>query len=267
MTVVENSLQVLSQLHADYIRNFDRLNKVRAENDFMAGENYFDVGRSAIAAIVAGLLSAGIGYPKKILDLACGNGRVTRHLALIFPDSEITACDLYPEMVEFCVRTFNVRGAVSTEDLAELILPDQFDLIWCGSLLTHCNQRLFDGGLQAMRRALATPAVAVCTVHGRRAVALQRYVWKMCSDELFRPAERSFYRTGFGIADTFDERAKGLFPLNASLGGGQSLSSMSYVCDKISEMEDACLLYYREMGWNGHQDVVAFGKPGVFPSQ
>jgi hypothetical protein len=42
---------------------------------------------------------------------------------------------------------------------------------------------------------------------------------------------------------------------------------MSYVCDRISEMDDACLLYYREMGWNGHQDVVAFGKPGVFPAQ
>ena len=267
MREAENALQGLSQLYADYVRNFDRLNKVRAEKDFMAGDNYFDVGMSAVAAIIAGLLSAGIHYPKKILDLACGNGRVTRHLALIFPESEITVCDLYPEMVEFCVKTFDVKGAISTEDLAELAFADQFDLIWCGSLLTHCNERLFNGGLQAMRRALATPGVAVCTVHGRRAIALQRYVWKMCSDELFRPAERSFYRTGFGIADTFDERAKELFPLNASLGGGQSLSSMSYVCERISEMEDACLLYYREMGWNGHQDVVAFGKPGVFPSQ
>ncbi len=267
MRDAENTLQGLSRLYADYVRNYDRLNKVRAENDFMAGDNYFDVGRSAVAVIVSCLLSAGIHYPKKILDLACGNGRVTRHLALIFPQAEITVCDLYPEMVEFCVKTFDVKGAISTENLAELTFTDRFDLVWCGSLLTHCNERLFNGGMEAMRRALATPGVAVCTLHGRRAIALQRYVWKMCSDELFRPAERSFYRTGFGIADTFDDRAKELFPLNASLGGGQSLSSMSYVCDKISEMEDACLLYYREMGWNGHQDVVAFGKPGVFPAQ
>jgi SAM-dependent methyltransferase len=267
MKEAENTLQVLSRLHADYIRNFDSLNNIRAEKDFMAGDNYIDVGRSAVAAIISGLLSAAIPHPKKILDLACGNGRVTRHLALIFPESEITVCDLYPEMVEFCVKTFNVKGAISTEDLGQLTFADQFDLIWCGSLLTHCNERLFKGGLQAMRRALATPGVAVCTVHGRRAIALQRYVWKMCADELFRPAERSFYRTGFGMADTYDHRAKELFPLNASLGGGQSLSSMSYVCDRIAEMEDACLLYYREMGWNGHQDVVAFGKPGVFPPQ
>jgi SAM-dependent methyltransferase len=166
MREVENELVVLSELYADYIRNFDSLNKVRAEQDFMAGDNYFDVGRSAVASIVAGLLSARIHYPKRILDLACGNGRVTRHLALIFPESEITVCDLYPEMVEFCVKTFNAKGAISTEDLNELTFADQFDLIWCGSLLTHCDERLFNGGLQAMRRALATPGVAYAPYTG-----------------------------------------------------------------------------------------------------
>lgn len=232
----------------------------------MAGDNYIEVGKSAIACIVSSLIASDLPAPKRILDFACGNGRVTRHLSLLFPDAEITVCDLYPEMVEFCSKTFGAKGHLSTEDLAELKFDETFDLIWCGSLLTHCDEKMFGDGLNVMRKALALPGVAVCTVHGRRAISIQRYHWKMCSDELFRPAERDFYRKGFGIADTFDEKAKELFPLNATLGGGQSLSSMSYVCDKISEMEDVALVCYREMGWNGHQDVVAFSKPGVFPA-
>lgn len=266
MFEVELALAPLAAQHAAYLANYAVLNRTLAANDFMAGDDYFNVGKSAVGAIIAALLSAGVASPRRILDLACGNGRITRHLALLFPDAEITVCDLYPEMVQFCVDTFGARPALSTENLAELRFDRDFDLIWCGSLLTHCDAALFVGALHTMRRALATPGVAVATVHGRRALALQHYAWKLCPDTLFRPAERAFHRTGFGFINTFDDEAKRLFPLNANLGGGHSLSSAAYVSGLIAEMEDVALLFYREMGWNGHQDVVAFGTPGVFPA-
>ena len=267
MFEVELAMGALAAQHAAYLGNYAALNRTLATHDFMAGDNYFDVGKSAVGAIMAALLSAGVASPRRILDFACGNGRVTRHLRLLFPEAEITVCDLYPEMVQFCVENFDARPALSAENLAELRFDRAFDLIWCGSLLTHCDEPLFADGLRVMARSLATPGVAVATVHGRRALALQHYVWKLCPDALFRPAERAYHRTGFGFIDTFDAEAQRLFPLNANLGGGHSLSSASYVCNLIAEMEHVALLFYREMGWNGHQDVVAFGTPGVFPGE
>ena len=265
MLHIESVLQELSETHRTYLANYPALIKTAATHDFMAGEGYYDVGRSAIGAIISGLLSAGISKPRRILDFACGNGRVTRHLKLMFPEAELTVCDLYPEMVEFCSKTFDAKGLLSQEDFADIIFPEQYDLVWSGSLLTHCNSRMFAECMNAIHRSLATPGVAVATVSGRRQVALQRYVWKICSDAQFRPAEREFYRTGFGFINAFDEAARVNFPLNVNLGGGHTLSSPAHVTGLISEMENATLLYYREMGWNGHQDVFAFGTPGVFP--
>ena len=261
----EAVLQGLSDTVRAYTENYPALIRTEAKTDFMAGENYFDVGRSAIGVIVASLLSAGISAPKRILDFACGNGRVTRYLKLLFPDAELTVCDLYPEMVEFCASTFGAKGVISCENFADLVLPEQYDLIWSGSLLTHCDSVLFLECLKAMNRSLATPGVAVATVAGRRQIALQRYMWKICPDAQFRPAERDFYRDGFGFIDTFDAQAQIDFPLNAGLGGGHTLSSPAYVSGLITEMDNATLLFYREMGWSGHQDVVAFGTPGVYP--
>lgn len=265
MFEVDLALEPLARQHAAYRANYGALNRTQAAQDFMAGENYFDVGRSAVGAIIAGLLSAGIPEPRHILDFACGNGRVTRHLSLLFPGAEITVCDLYPEMVEFCATTFGARPMISAENLADLVFDRPYDLIWCGSLLTHCDAPLFAHGLDAMRRGLGTPGVAVATIHGRRLIALQNYVWKICPDSKFRPAERDFHRSGFGFVNTFDAEAAELFPLNRALGGGHSLSSAAYVSRLITDMDDATLLFYREMGWNGHQDVVAFGKPSVYP--
>jgi hypothetical protein len=58
-------------------------------------------------------------------------------LSAASPDAAITACDLDHEAVEFCARTFSARPAFSRELPEQIALPERFDLIWVGSLLTH----------------------------------------------------------------------------------------------------------------------------------
>lgn len=172
-------------------------------------------------------------------------------------------CDLYPEMVEFCVKTFGVSGATSKEDLSQLRFAEPFDLIWSGSLLTHLDTYLFHAAFDLLRRSLSKEGVAICTLHGRQVLHLQHNVWKMCDDSLFAPAETDMKSTGFGFIDTHDERSQEVHYLNKDFGGGHSLSMPSYVIKILENFNDVSICLYREAGWNWHQDVVAFCKPGI----
>src|SRR5262245_32651468 len=65
---------------------------------------YHAIGRSAIECIVCSLNAARktTADVKRILDLPSGHGRVLRYLKAVFPDAEITACDLVRDGVDFC---------------------------------------------------------------------------------------------------------------------------------------------------------------------
>jgi trans-aconitate methyltransferase len=95
----------------------------------------------------------------KILELACGPGNVTRLLKLKFPESQITAVDLAPRMIEIArkllpdvdFRVMDVRDISS--------LPEVFDAIMCSfclpflskpdveKLIANCADRLVIGGV------------------------------------------------------------------------------------------------------------------------
>ena len=104
------------------------------------GAHYYKVGLSAISCINEAVESARLTAVRSILDFPCGSGRVLRFLVHRFPEAEITACELERGPVEFCVRTFGASPAFSSLNLNEVSLGKKFDLIWCGSLVTHLNE-------------------------------------------------------------------------------------------------------------------------------
>jgi SAM-dependent methyltransferase len=72
-----------------------------------------------------------------VLDVACGPGLQTVHLAELLPDATITAVDLNQAMTDQARRKIESvqmsdRIRVETGDMAALTYPDAaFDLIWC----------------------------------------------------------------------------------------------------------------------------------------
>ena len=104
------------------------------------GAHYYKVGLSAIHCIDEALERAKLTDVRTILDLPCGSGRVMRFLVQRFPEAEITACEMAStEQVEFCARVWR-SPAFSSLNLDEVSLGKEFDLIWCGSLVTHLNE-------------------------------------------------------------------------------------------------------------------------------
>ena len=129
--------------------------------------HYFRVGLSAIRCIDRALSRCSPPpVIKKVLDLPSGYGRVLRFLVQRFPQAEITASELDQAAVDYCVEHFGAKGAYSQTNLKTLSLETKFDLIWCGSLITHLDRSAIGDVLEFFHRHAAPGGMVVFTTHG-----------------------------------------------------------------------------------------------------
>ncbi len=221
-------------------------------------QHYFDIGDDALSIIVAALMTNKRPLPRTILDFPSGSGRVTRQLRAFFPDAEIWACDVDPEHLRFCAEHFRARTTLSQHALAKVRFEVDFDLIFCGSLLTHLPSRSAEEALALVSRSLSTTGIGIVTLHGRHSSHIQRHKWKYIDDELFAIAEREALATGYG----FVEYGAAQQPFDGA-AYGVALIKPSWVVARLEIDPAIRLLGYGERQWADHQDVVVFGRPGV----
>ena len=215
------------------------------------GAHYYKVGLSAIRCIDEAVAQANSQAVQTILDLPCGSGRVLRFLAQRFAEAEVTACEIQSGPVQFCVRTFGARPAYSSVNLDEVELAKKFDLIWCGSLATHLNQRDIVALLRLFVRHLSPGGLAVFTTHGDFAaqrVARREFDYSIPEDQIERLVHH-YRRAGYGFADYAGER-----------NWGVSLTSSEWIRARVDELGGLREVYFKEHGWDNHQDVFGFAK-------
>jgi len=213
------------------------------------GEHYFKVGLSAIDCIEEGLAAAGLKDVHQILDLPCGGGRVLRFLVHRFPDAEVTACELESGPVKFCARAFGAHPAYSSRDLATVALERTFDLIWCGSLVTHLNAKSIRDLLEMFRRHLSDEGLLVFTTHGdfvARRLPTRDYDYLIDDQDIDRIAAE-YSGGGYAFADYPETKAWGV-----------SLTSPGWIRSLVSETGGLREVYFKERGWDDHQDVFGF---------
>jgi SAM-dependent methyltransferase len=235
----------------------DQENQVR---DDWHDQHYLSVGEEAVQIATRVLLGNLRGPPETILDFPSGSGRVTRHLRAMFPGARIGACDLNPEHVAFCEQQFGAEPILSRENLDDLDIRPEWDLVFCGSLLTHLPESLFWPAVRFIARALSPTGIAVVTLEGRRAEDIQDRAWKLIDDERFEKIRRRYRRTGFGFADYVGDMRR-LFP--AQSGYGVALVKPSWVMAGLEQMSEIRILGYTERAWDDHQDMVVFGRPAA----
>lgn len=213
------------------------------------GVHYFKVGLSAISCINKALESAGLESVRSILDFPCGSGRVLRFLLHRFPEAEITACELERGPVEFCVRTLGARPAYSSLNLDEVSLEKKFDLIWCGSLVTHLNERGLIALFQLFRRHLAEGGLLIFTTHGdfvQRRMPTRDFDYGLAAEQIARIGA-DYDRSGYGFEDYPGEKDYGV-----------SLTSPEWIRAQIRDVNGLREVFFKERGWDNHQDVFGF---------
>jgi CBS domain-containing protein len=216
--------------------------EVAATDDMFGGSKsgYLANGLSALHCIVSGIEAARVPEVGSILDLPCGHGRVLRYLRAAFPDARITACDIDPDGVAYCQATYGAEGVVSSADPADIPLSRQFDLIWCGSLLTHLDAPRWHAFLSFFESRLTARGVLVFSTHGERfatrvGAAPPAYAVPVFDD---------YERTGFGYTD---------YP--GQSGYGVSLSSREWVSGLIAAETGLRIREFAAAAWDDHHDV------------
>lgn len=217
------------------------------------GAHYYKVGLSAIHCIDEALrrakLTANSKELRTILDLPCGSGRVMRFLVQRFPEAEITACELEPGPVQFCVRAFGAEPAYSSANLDEVSLSRTFDLIWCGSLVTHLNDHGIAALLKLFQRHLTTGGLLTFTTHGdfvHRRIPTQDFAYGLTAEQIDRIGS-GYPKTGYGFEDYPGEKNYGV-----------SLTSPDWIRARVRELGGLREVYFKERGWDNHQDVFGF---------
>lgn len=213
------------------------------------GVHYYQVGLSAVRCIDEALERANLKQIRTILDLPCGGGRVLRFLVHRFPGAEITACELAPGAAEFCARTFGAQPARSSRNLADVSLGKKFDLIWCGSLVTHLNESAIAALLRLFQRHLATGGIVIFTTHGdfvQGRIPRRDFDYGLGPEQIERIGA-DYQKTGYGFEDYPGERDYGV-----------SLSSPAWIRALVSDLGGLREVFFKERGWDNHQDVFGF---------
>lgn len=210
--------------------------------------HYMGVGESAMHTIIPILQLVGCERIDSILDLPSGHGRVLRWLRAKFPTARITACDIDRDGVDWCAKTWNARPVYSTKDIRDLSLDESYDLIWCGSLLTHLSWQDWERFVDFFSEHLNPNGVLFFTTHGRRSADWLHTgrvdygldgesVAGLCAD----------YRlNGFGYRDYAGQCEYGI-----------SLTTPHRVAGLLQARPELRVVGFSEAKWDAHQDVVA----------
>jgi SAM-dependent methyltransferase len=208
---------------------------------------YLTLGASALQCIRRALEQTRTREVSRVLDFACGHGRVLRMLKAAFPEASLTVCDLDPDAVEFCAKTFGARPVLSSRRISEVELEGEFDLIWSGSLLTHVDASAWAEALSFFDAHLAEPGALVFTVHGPWAAeqfregALTYGLSSTAIDNVIR----QYDETGFGYAD-----------YEGQVGYGIAVCSREWAGEMVAAPPRLSQLSYEENAWGRMQDVI-----------
>ena len=212
----------------------------------MAG--YLASGISAVEGVRRAQAAARKETCESILDFACGHGRVLRALKAEFPRADLAACDIDADGIAFCAQVFGARPFPSHTDPGQIELNGEFDLIWCGSLLTHLDAGLWSQYLRLFASVLGSGGLLVFTVLGPSAEP------KLRAGTLHGAPQDE--RRVQAILETYDASGFGYSDYEGQSGYGLSFCTPEWVGRTIAAQDRLRLLHHEEGAW-GVQDIVA----------
>ncbi len=214
------------------------------------GIHYIKVGLSAMECIKTALLSCEAQPPKYILDFPSGYGRVSRFLRAKFPEASLHCLELESTALRFCKREFKATAWLSKTDFSAINLDQNYDLIWCGSLVTHLNQSQCQKLINCMYRHLSPNGICIFTTHGNRVADFlsRKELNYSLPPSVIADLLNQYQKTGYGFTEYEPARN----------GYGFSVSKYEQI-EKIGEQSGEWQLrQFIPAGWDNHQDIYVY---------
>jgi hypothetical protein len=224
--------------------------------------HYFSVGLSA-GRCVAEALAARPDQTaiENALVLPCGYGRELRVFLNTYPEIRFTACDIIREGVDFCVAEFGVEPYYSIYDLDSLVFGEKFDLIWCGSLITHLSASHIGKLIRLFRRSMAPGDLMIVTTAGEfsyERVGSEPELYGLTRDQIVR-LRADYSQSGFGFSP-YPEHDDPIETEMMERDYGISLTSPDWIRSKVTEIGGLREILFTHRGWDNHLDVFGFVK-------
>lgn len=145
----------------------DREPSIRPEAKAFA---YFKSGYEALLSLenVVSQLGRSLADFPRVLDFACGYGRITRFLVNAIGPERVHCSDILPGAVEFVRDTLSIHGYRSRTNPRSVRFPRPYDLIFVGSLFSHLPPRRFSQWLRVLYSALSSDGLLVFSTHGEK---------------------------------------------------------------------------------------------------
>lgn len=224
-------------------------------------DHYIGVGYSGARSVVMAMAMAEKTKVDRILDLPCGYGRVTRWLRPLFPEAEITACEILREGVDYCKEKFDCVPLYSTSNPAQIQVKGKFDLIFCGSLITHLPEKRTIQFLDFFKEHLEDNGILLISLHGRKMIQQKLYRQR---HKKYGFRKRKFYEWIDLRKVSFDLNRKGFghkAPPGTEYGGAFTKPEwvMKYLYHDLSFL----MVYYTENMFDYSHDMLALQKMPV----
>lgn len=170
----------------------------------------------------------------KLLDFACGYGRLQRLMSLQVDPELLWASDINHSALAYVVNSFGVNGIDSYPEPERFLTSEKFDVIWVASLFSHLPRHLFEAWLKRLASCL-TPAGVLCfSVH----------------DECLLPDSISLADTGLYFIEQSEDSS-----LDVEIYGTTYVSE-NFIANAISQLDASAYHYHRiPKGLANEQDL------------
>jgi trans-aconitate 2-methyltransferase len=154
-----------------------------AEQDPWKGDEYAknsESQKSSADDFLQGMQFQGI---RTILDVGCGDGKITAALARAIPEGSVVGVDISPSMIETAQRSFSRSENLSfqTQDVAHLDFNEQFGLITSFTLMQWVLEQT--RALQCFEKALKPEGKLWIQMPSALPEAMQQALEKTISDK------------------------------------------------------------------------------------
>ncbi len=102
----------------------------------------------------------------RVLDFACGYGRLLRLLSSVAPDGQFTGAEIQTSALCFCRDQFRVQTIPSHPNPAAFAVEEPFDVIWVASLFSHLPDELFKQWFSRLMECLRPNGLLAFSVRG-----------------------------------------------------------------------------------------------------
>lgn len=211
---------------------------------------YYSVGQDALWNVAQAMMAYGLADAKTILDFPSGFGRVTRYLRAAFPDASIDVGDVWQEAVDHCAAQFSAKIVEIQPDL-RTIIAGEYDVIYCGSLLTHFGEEKARELLDFLSAHLKIGGVALISCCGRKNLNREFQHFNanvFVSTDNLKSLSDNFYSGGYAFA-----------PYPGETNYGRSFTPVSWFWSYMANRTDLTFRY-AERSWDDNQDMFVLNR-------